>query len=128
MSGLQAPATTKIILVVEDEPFFARMCVRTLERPGREVRVAADGKAALEEIERSPPDILLLDLLLPHVDGFSIMEKLRTMERNFPIVILSNLGREANDEICADLGVCAYYMKSETSLEELEKIVERHLA
>ena len=128
MDATKVPVATKVILVVEDEPFFARMCVRTLERPGREVRVAADGKAALEEIERSPPDILLLDLLLPRVDGFSIMEQLRTVEHNFPIVILSNLGREANDDICADLDVCAYCVKSETSLEELEKIVERHLA
>lgn len=118
----------KDILIVEDEPFFARMCAKTLGKDGRSIRVATDGKEALAMIHEKTPDLLVLDLLLPTMDGFSVLEFLKSHPHSFPIIILSNLGTESQPALSEKLGAAAFCVKSDTSLAEIEKIVEKCLS
>ena len=115
------------ILLVEDEPFFTRMCERALARPQRQITCLRDGASAMREIQRSPPDLLLLDLLLDGTDGFSVLEFLHEEKLSIPTIILSNLGQDIDTALCKDLGAYEYCLKSETTLEDLAKRVDTYL-
>lgn len=85
----------KRILVVEDEPQVAYALSRGLTYKGFDVKVATSGAAALEEIQNCPRDLVLLDVMLPDMDGFEVCSRLRDMEdKALPIVLLS-----ARDEV-----------------------------
>jgi DNA-binding response OmpR family regulator len=79
------------VLVVDDEPMARSMLRLILVRAGFEVREAEDGKAALSEVDRSLPDLMILDIMMPGIDGFEVCERLRADEstNNLPIIMLS---------------------------------------
>ena len=83
------------ILVVDDDPPILRMLGRTLEAEGYAVSAAADGGAALAAVERSTPDLLVLDVAMPGVDGLAVCRRLRSIIRRFPEVtsVISQAGR-----------------------------------
>lgn len=79
------------VLVVDDEPMARSMLRLILVRAGFEVREAEDGKAALSEVDRSLPDLMILDIMMPGIDGFEVCERLRADEstNRLPIIMLS---------------------------------------
>ena len=77
------------ILVVDDDPNISRLEQLYLEKEGYEVRTAADGKAAVEEFRRLPPDLILLDVMLPGMDGFSVLRELRKEKNSTPVMMLT---------------------------------------
>lgn len=79
------------VLVVDDEPMARSMLRLILVRAGFEVREAEDGKAALSEVDRSLPDLMILDIMMPGIDGFEVCERLRADENtnSLPIIMLS---------------------------------------
>ena len=79
----------KTILVVDDEPTIREVVRRYLERDGYQVMEAEDGPTALNILETTPPNLLILDLMLPGMDGFQIIEKLRAQSNDTPILILT---------------------------------------
>lgn len=80
----------KRILVVEDEPHLADALSQTLAYKGFTVQIASNGEAALEQIQNSPQDMVLLDVMLPDMDGFEVCRRLRDMSgRMFPILMLT---------------------------------------
>jgi CheY-like chemotaxis protein len=85
----------KDVLIVEDDRGLAGMIARAVEREGYPVRVVYDGQAALENIEQSPPGLVLLDLLLPRKDGRAVLEALRSSEktRELPVIVTSGVLR-----------------------------------
>lgn len=119
------------ILVVEDEPLLSDMLRRELERDGHHVRTAPDGRMALEALETEEPDLLLLDLLLPDVDGLQIMRKVREKrdrgEKTFPVMVLSNLGHESHRRLYEDLGVSTYLIKSNIDVDAVPNEVRKCL-
>lgn len=85
----------KRILVVEDEPFLADMLSQTLSYKGFSVQIAPNGETALEQIQNSSQDLVLLDVILPDMDGFEVCRRLRAISgRMFPILMLT-----AKDEV-----------------------------
>lgn len=86
------------ILIIEDERFLCDLLRKKLENSGLEVRGALDGETGLKDIEIRKPDLILLDLLLPGMDGFEVLRRLKKDERfqNIPVLIISNLS-EPND-------------------------------
>src|SRR3989304_3657880 len=93
------------ILIVYDEPNVGDVLGIYLRRENFSVAVARDGKAALEEIERKPPDLMILDLMLPRVDGLQIVRRLRDYEQSdVPILILSAKTDEADRIVGLELG------------------------
>jgi CheY-like chemotaxis protein len=83
----------KRILITDDDQFLANVCRRKFEDAGFSVTVATDGHAAIEELVLHPPDVVLLDLMLPEIDGLGVLRFLRSRERlrGLPVIVVSNL-------------------------------------
>ena len=99
------------VLVVDDEPAIRRFLRTGLTAQGFQVDEAADGKSALEELRRRPFDLLILDLGLPDMDGFDIIERLRGSGSSVPILVLSSRADEAGKVKALDLGADDYVTK-----------------
>ena len=81
----------KRILIVDDEPDIIDLVIKTLEPEGYEIIAARDGEQALELAEKEPPDLVILDLVMPKMDGYTTAIKLRSMDktRSVPIIVLT---------------------------------------
>lgn len=119
------PQTGKKILFVEDDDFLRSLAVAKLEKAGFVLSAAADGKEGLEKIATDKPDMILLDLMLPVVDGFAVLESVRGNEvtKNIPVIVFSNKGDEADIERCTKLGISSYLIKANFTLDEMATTV-----
>jgi DNA-binding response OmpR family regulator len=99
-----------VVLVVDDDPNVADVVQRYLEREGFGVEIARDGHAALEQALRRPPDLVVLDLMLPGIDGLEVCRRLRALAP-VPVVMLTARGDEADRVIGLDLGADDYLAK-----------------
>jgi len=99
------------ILVVDDDPTVSDVVRRYLERAGYDVVLAADGGAALEAARRTSPDLVVLDLMLPGMDGLEVCRRLRSGPSGVPIVMLTALGEEADRVLGLQLGADDYVTK-----------------
>ncbi|MEP7104601.1 MAG: response regulator [Chloroflexota bacterium] len=109
---------TPLILLVEDDRLIADMYRYQLAREGYDIEIAADGKLGLEAIRARKPDLVLLDLRLPVMEGFEVLEQLRTAPaeiRRIPILILSNYGEPRMIREGMELGARDYLIKSATT-------------
>lgn len=106
-------AGKRTILVVEDEGDLADLLCFNLEREGYTCRRAADGAAALEEVRRHPPDLILLDRMLPHVSGDAVIQTVKRDPRaaSIPIVMLTAKAEEAEELVGFALGADDYIPK-----------------
>jgi two-component system KDP operon response regulator KdpE len=98
------------ILVVDDEPQITRVLRRSLTTHGYDVRVAADGLAALQTFGDWPPDLVVTDLAMPHTDGLQLCRNLRTISQ-VPIIVLSVRGEEKTKVQALDAGADDYVTK-----------------
>jgi DNA-binding response OmpR family regulator len=104
--------TQKIrILVVDDEPNIREVVELYLRRGGFEVEVAGDGAAALTAIERKIPDLIVLDLMMPAIDGLQVTRALRQSEANIPIIMLTAKGEESDRIAGLEMGADDYVTK-----------------
>jgi len=111
----------KHILLVEDEPLLGNLLKQRLEKEGFLVMLARDGESALSALKTEKPDLVLLDIILPKISGFELMEKVQadpTIQK-VPIVIISNLGQESDLERGQALGAVGYFIKARISMEDL---------
>lgn len=98
------------VLVVDDEPMVREVVTRYLERDGLNVRSAADGAAALLEFENNPPDLVVLDVMLPHVNGLDVLSEVRR-RGEVPVILLTANGKESERVRGLDLGADDYVVK-----------------
>ena len=121
--------TARRILLVEDDRFLRRACEISLRQRGFSVTIAADGEEALRKARAEPPDLILLDLLMPKMTGTEVLRALRAGEatREIRVLILSNSSREQDVEEIKALGVSGYFVKADLSLQELGDTVTRLL-
>jgi len=122
--------TENTILIVEDDDFLRSLAVTKLEKEGFTVAVAVDGNDGLAKIASVKPDLILLDLMLPGVDGFGIMEKLQeegTLAQQ-KIIIFSNLGSDEDIRRAQQYNVEDYLVKSSFTLDELVEKIKESLA
>ena len=117
------------VLFVEDDPTVAQMYRLKLELDGYQVIMAKDGEEGLRLAREVDPDIVFLDIRLPKVDGFSVLEGLRATDRtrNVPVVILSNYGEQDLVDRGLRLGALEYLIKSQTTPANLSRGVENWL-
>jgi DNA-binding response OmpR family regulator len=99
------------ILVVDDDPTVSDVVRRYLERAGYEVTLTGDGPGALEAFARRRPDLVVLDLMLPGIDGLEVCRRLRTRADGVPIVMLTALGEESDRVLGLQLGADDYVTK-----------------
>ncbi len=122
-------ADQKNVLLVEDEPLLANLLKQRLEKEGMTVTLNRDGEEALKTLHEMKPDLILLDIILPKISGFELMETLSAdpqLERA-PIIIISNLGQESDMEKGKSLGAVQYFVKAKVSIEELVQNVKTFL-
>lgn len=111
----------KSILIVEDEEFFRQLLSKKLLAADFNVLEAIDGKEGIEKIKEAKPDLVLLDLLLPKVDGFEVLSGAKSDPKtaSIPIIILSNLGEEEDVERGMKLGAADYLIKSKSNMVDV---------
>ena len=109
------------ILVVDDEPTVREVIRRYLERDGYTVREAADGRSALDEIQINPPDLVVLDLMLPGLDGLTITRLIRQKQAT-PIIMLTAKGETSDRIYGLDVGADDYLVKPFSPQELMSRI------
>jgi CheY-like chemotaxis protein len=120
----------KKILIVEDDDILANMYETRFAKEGFMVEKAIDGVMALEKINHSLFDIILLDLMLPKIDGFEVLQKLKNTEnsnKNTKVIILTNLGQKGDIERAKILGITEYIVKADTTPNQLAQKVLDYL-
>ena len=117
------------VLLVEDDDFLRKIYKTKLEREGFDVSVAVNGKEALRRIMKGNPQIVLLDIILPIMDGFEVLEHVKkdSSKSSIPIVMLTNLGQENEIEKGFKLGAEDYIIKSHLTVGEIIRKVKEIL-
>jgi len=115
----------KTILIVEDDKFLRELIARKLLKEGYNISEAIDGEEGIKKIKTEKPDLILLDLILPGVDGFEVLSRMKADEKlaEIPVIILSNLGQREEIERGLKLGANDYMIKAHfTPREIIDKI------
>jgi DNA-binding response OmpR family regulator len=114
------------VLIAEDDKFLASAYRLKFEKTNFEVKLASDGEEAVSLAKSFKPDVILLDLIMPKMNGFDVLSKLRAdpSSKSTPILITSNLGQPDDIKKGMELGATDYFIKSEISLEDIVKKVE----
>ena len=115
----------KKILIIEDDKFLRELITQKLFKEGYEVSEAVDGEEGLKKLKEEKPDLVLLDLILPGIDGFEVLARTREESTlsSIPVIILSNLGQKEDVEKGLKMGAVDYLIKAHfTPGEIIEKI------
>jgi DNA-binding response OmpR family regulator len=117
------------VLIVEDDKFLSELISTKLDKEGFHIALAGDGETGIKKAEEFKPEIILLDIMLPGMDGFEVLEKLKSSTdagiKNTPVIILSNFGQESKVERGLQLGAVDYLVKANfTTGEIVAKIKE----
>ena len=119
----------KKILVIEDEATLQRALSEVLSKEGYEVVFALDGSKGLELAQKENPDLILLDIILPKMDGFEVLKKIKENDEisKIPIIILTNLSDVNDIQKALDLGATTYLVKADFHIEDVLKKIEKVL-
>ena len=114
---------TKRVLVVDDEPNIVMSLEFLMRRAGFEVQVARNGREAIAALEGPPPDLMLLDVMMPEFDGYEVCERVRAREewRATKIIMLTARGRDAERERGLKVGADAYVTKPFSTRDLVEQ-------
>lgn len=111
------------VLLVEDDTFLREICTKKLAKDGYKVYSAVDGEQAIANVEKIDPDIVLLDIILPALDGFQILSFIRASKKEalkkVPVIMLSNLGQEDDIKKAMEMGANDYLVKAHFTTEEI---------
>jgi DNA-binding response OmpR family regulator len=110
------------VLVVDDEPMVREVLSRYLERDGFEVETAADGEAALSSFETRAPDLVLLDLMLPRIDGFEVFRRMRASRPGSPVIMLTARGDVTDRIVGLEIGADDYVAKPFSAKEVVARV------
>lgn len=115
------------LLIIEDDRFIAKMYQTKLDLEGYDVEVAENGAVGVEKIKSFEPDLVLLDIIMPEMDGFGVLEAIRDDDaiNSTPVVVMSNLAQEDHLKRAKALGAKDYIVKSQfTPMDVVKKIKE----
>jgi DNA-binding response OmpR family regulator len=115
------------ILIAEDEKSMAHALELKLNHAGFEAESVGDGEECLDRMQKEPFDLVLLDLVMPKVDGFTVLETLQRQGNTTPVVVLSNLSQTEDENRARALGACGFFIKSNTSLADIVVMVNERL-
>lgn len=116
----------KKILIVEDDKFLRELITKKLKDEGYEAIGASDGEEGVEKVKKESPDLVLLDLILPGIDGFEVLSKIKEdpAVASIPVVILSNLGQREEVEKGLKMGAVDYMIKAHFTPGEITEKVK----
>jgi DNA-binding response OmpR family regulator len=120
------------IHIVEDEPFLLELYKARFEQEGYEVCVSLNGSTVMKEVEKNKPDLILLDIIMPEVDGYQVLKEIKKSPKykDIPVLIFSNLAQEEEIEKGLKLGADDYFVKSNYTppqiVEKVSKMIEKY--
>lgn len=119
----------KKILFVEDESSLQRTFGDILKQSGYEMISALDGETGLRLAQNEMPDLILLDLILPKIDGFEVLKRLKEnpKTKKIPVIILTNLEGMEDVDKALELGATTFLVKTQYTLEEVIEKIEKAL-
>ncbi len=120
--------TAKSILVVEDEPALLEILTKRIAASGYTIQKARDGQEAIEIAKKKIPDAVVTDIIMPRKNGFDLIQELKRIKPDIPIIVVTNLESQQDRETCQQLGVKHFVIKSNISLRELDGMIARELA
>ncbi|PIP17398.1 MAG: response regulator [Candidatus Portnoybacteria bacterium CG23_combo_of_CG06-09_8_20_14_all_37_13] len=115
----------RTILIIEDDKFLRELIAQKLIKEGFEISEAVDGEEGMKKVKEEKPDLILLDLILPGIDGFEVLARMKEdpVLAAIPVIILSNLGQKEDVEKGLKLGAVDYLIKAHfTPGEIIDKI------
>jgi DNA-binding response OmpR family regulator len=117
------------ILIVEDDQTIATMYYVSLTNDGYDVSVAENGEQGLTLARETHPGVILLDIIMPKMDGFSLLKELKNDEetREIPVVLLTNLGQEEDKERGEELGASDYLVKTDYTPRQVSEKIKTYL-
>lgn len=118
------------ILIIEDDPLMARLYEKAFRFEGYDVDVAGDGLEGLDKVRNNKPTLVLLDIMMPKMNGLEVLAKLKSDPdtRHVPVVILTNLAGEKDTEDALTKGAVKYIIKSEYEPKQVTGMVKEVLA
>ncbi len=118
------------IAIIEDDLAIAQMYRLKFEAEGYKVEIAENGKLGLELCERLKPDLILLDLMMPEMNGDEMLAKMRTTDwgKDTKVIILTNVGEQEAPEQLKDLRVSGYIVKAEMTPKQVAELAKKELA
>lgn len=118
------------IAIIEDDQAIAQMYRLKFEAEGYEVETAENGVLGLQLIDKMRPDIVLLDLMMPEMNGDEMLEKLRQTDhgKDMPVIILTNMGEQEAPAIVTDLKVRRFIVKADMTPRQVAEMVKQELA
>lgn len=118
------------ILLIEDDKFLRKAAEATLHRHGFKILVATNGEEGLKLAQQDAPDLILLDLIMPKMNGFEVLRILKRdpATSQIPVIVLSNLGQQNDSVMARELGALDYLVKANIRLDELAERVKAVLA
>jgi DNA-binding response OmpR family regulator len=117
------------ILVIEDDKFLRELITRKLTEENYKIADAVDGEEGIEKVKKEKPDLILLDLILPGIDGFNVLSQLKGNPElsDIPVIILSNLGQREEVEKGLKLGAIDYLIKAHFTPGEIVVKIKKTL-
>lgn len=112
------------ILVAEDDPVLRNLYIKKFSVAGYDIRAVEDGEQAMEEIGKRMPEVLVLDIHMPKMDGFQVLEKFPAETRPFPVIMLTNFADEKSRERGKELHADDYFIKKDMTIKSLLDMVE----
>ena len=118
------------ILFVEDSGFFRKAVAQSLSKEGFDVSTASTGEEALKAAQSEPPALILLDMMLPKLDGMMVLRILRasTVTRSIPVIVLSSNPMDRDKTEAQKLGIAHYFRKDASPMKELVASIRSTLA
>jgi len=111
------------ILIVDDEPDFLEVMRTRLEANDYEVTTAANGKAALNYVKNDKPDVVLLDILMPCIDGLEVLRRIRKMDESLPVYIITAFSTDERFKLANNkLGASGFIVKTDDLAKEVDNI------
>lgn len=118
------------VLVADDDQLFCKLLQYTLEQAGVDwmVDTVSTGRQAVEAIDQTAPDLLILDLKMPDGDGFVVLEERRSRQQDFPVIVVSHLLDDDRRQRCEDLGALQCMHKMQLRMPDLLVMMQRTLS
>ena len=117
------------VLIIEDDPLINKMYSEKLARDGFEVEIAPNGLEGLEKMKANPPDLVILDIMMPKMGGIEVIDEMKkdTRLEKIPIIVLSNLSESPDIERAKKRNIKEYLVKSDLDPEDVSKTVKKYL-
>jgi len=117
------------VVIVEDDSSILKMYQTSLQNDGYDVAGAKNGEDGVELVKKEKPDIVLLDIMMPKMDGFAVLEQLKSEEstKNIPVIMLTNLSQDEDKERSNKLGAVDYLVKSDFTPMQVSEKIKKYL-